>query len=124
MDLTLRLAALFCMASALGCAGTWSGVLVDAKCYASEESNVNPRDTTFWVDTDRNSEIRYCHPKSHTTSFAIVQQSGESLKLDSASDVKASEIARNGDKKYNLYVDVTGEQTKGVVKVDSISVLH
>ena len=78
MKLTVRLTALLCLVSALGFANNWSGVLVDSKCYASEESNVNPGDTDTYVDRDRNFELRYCHPTARTKSFAIVQESGES----------------------------------------------
>jgi hypothetical protein len=45
MKPTLRLTALFCWSAVLGLAGSWSGNLVDSKCYASEERNVNPTDT-------------------------------------------------------------------------------
>jgi hypothetical protein len=124
MKLTVRLTALLCLASGLGFADSWSGVLVDSKCYASEESNVNPDDTDTYVDRDRNFELRYCHPTARTKSFAIVQESGESLKLDSASDAKAAEIARNGDKKANVFVAVTGERNKRTIQVNSISLVR
>jgi len=121
MRLTIRLAALFCLASALGFAENWSGVLVDSKCYAAEERNVNPSDTEIWVDRDRGFELRYCHPKAHTKSFAIVQENGISLKLDSAGDAKAAEIVRTSHQKQDLFVAVTGEEDRNTVLVRSIS---
>src|ERR1017187_3992053 len=39
-----RLAALLCFLSAVGFAASWSGTLVDAKCYDARERNVNPTD--------------------------------------------------------------------------------
>jgi len=62
MALTLRLAALLVFSVALSFAGTWSGSLVDSKCYASEERNVNPTDTLTHVDRDGNEKIRFCSP--------------------------------------------------------------
>jgi hypothetical protein len=121
MRLTIRIIALLCLASALGFANTWSGVLVDSKCYTSEERNVNPTDTQPWADRDGNLEIRYCHPKARTKSFAIVQTSGESLKLDSSGAAKAAELVRSASKKSNLLVVVTGERNQDTITVDSIS---
>ena len=62
-----RLATLFCLSTALGFAATWSGWLVDSKCYGSLERNKNPSDTLTYVDRDRGQEVRYCHAKSKTT---------------------------------------------------------
>jgi hypothetical protein len=101
-------------------AGSWSGVLVDADCYAREERNVDPKNTTFDVDRDRDLEIRYCLPSPKTKSFAVVQFSGQSFKLDSAGNAKAAEIVPKTTKKSRIHVTVTGQMVKNVVSVDSI----
>jgi hypothetical protein len=119
---TLRLAALLCLSSALSFAATWSGVLVDSKCYDAEQRNVNPTDTLTNVDRDGNREIRYCSPNAKTKSFALVQSDGPSLKLDSAGDAKAAELIPKTSKKFRLNVAVTGEVSSNIIKVDSIAI--
>ncbi len=118
---TLRLAASFVLSSALTFAGSWSGVLVDSKCFDSEERNVNPTDTLTNVDRDRNLEIDYCSPRTKTKSFAVVQRDGLSFHLDSAGNAQAAELVRKTGKKSVFPVVVTGEMSKNIVKVDSIS---
>ena len=59
-----KLAILICLASTLGLAESWSGALVDSKCFASEESNVNLHDSLTNVDRDRGMEIRFCSPSA------------------------------------------------------------
>jgi hypothetical protein len=122
MTLVMRFAALLCFSSALSFAGSWSGHLVDSKCYDSEERNVNPTDTLTYVDRDKNLEIHYCSPGSKTKSFAIVQSDGLNFKFDTAGNAKAAELVRNSGKKSVFVVAVTGELTRNTVKVESISV--
>ncbi len=121
MKRALRIAALLCFSSALGLAATWSGFLVDARCYGARERNVNPTDTLTAVDRDQNSELRYCSPSVKTKSFALVQQDGSSFTLDSAGNAKASELVRKAGKTSWLVVSVTGEAKKHTITVDSIS---
>jgi hypothetical protein len=120
--LTMRLAALLSLSPALSLAGSWSGSLVDSKCYDARERNVNPTDTLFNVDRDGNWEIRYCSPSAKTKLFAVVPSDGPSLKLDSAGNAKASELVRQMGRKSHLVVAVTGEITRNTIKVDSISI--
>ena len=120
MTLTIRLAALFCLASALGFAESWSGVLVDSRCYDSMQRNVNPTDTLTNVDRDMNQQIRYCSPNAKTKSFAVVLPEGMSFRLDSAGNAEAAQLVRKAGKKSRFVVAVTGTITKGTVKVDSI----
>jgi hypothetical protein len=120
--LSRRLAALLCLSSALSFAETWSGVLVDSKCYDSEERNVNPTDTLTYVDRDKNMEIRYCSPSAKTKSFAVVQPDGMSFKLDSAGNAKAAELVRKTGKRSRFAAAITGQMSKNTIKVDSISV--
>ena|SRR5579862_3468655 len=81
MALTMEVVSLLCLSSALCFAESISGVLVDSKCYAAEERNVNPTDTETYVDRDGNFEIRYCHPREKTKSFTVVPPDGQSFEL-------------------------------------------
>ncbi len=104
-----------------GVAKTWSGALVDSKCYAYEEANVNPTDTMTSVDRDTGREVRYCSPSTKTKSFALVQEFGPTLTLDSAGNAKALDLVRNTAKKSILVVVVQGEMNKSTISVDSIA---
>jgi hypothetical protein len=114
--------AFFCLASGLVFAESWTGALVDPKCYDALERNVNPTDTLTHVDRDTNQEIRYCSPNAKTKLFGIVEQDGTILRFDSAGNAKATELVRTIHKKDRLYVVVTGEMSGKTIKVDSISV--
>jgi len=122
MELTLRLAALCCLASALSFAGSWSGWLVDSKCYAALERNKSPTDTLSYVDRNKSDEVRYCRPNAKTKSFAVVDQDGLSFNLDASGNAKAAELVRSAGKKSAGGVMVTGELTGNTLKVDSISI--
>jgi hypothetical protein len=119
VPLATRLAAVACLSSALSFAGNWSGVLVDSRCWDSEENNT--RDTSVYVDRDGNLEIRLCSPGAKTKSFAVVLTDGLNLKLDAAGNAKAAELIRETGKKVPVAVVVTGETSKDTIKVDSIS---
>jgi len=119
--LAVRLSALLCFLSALSFAGSWSGALVNSKCWTAEERNVNPADTTTFVDRDRNLEIRACSPNAKTKSFAVVLPDGLSFQLDDAGNAKAVELIRQSGKQSVFTVAVTGERIKNTVKVESIS---
>ena len=122
MAVTVRLVGLLCLSSAFGFAGIWTGALVDSKCYASEERNVNPTDTMIYVDRDRNLEIRYCSPRAKTKSFAVVQADGTTVTLDSAGNAKAADLVRAVGKQSRFTVAVTGALSKDTINVDSIAV--
>jgi hypothetical protein len=124
MPRAMRLAAFLCLSSALSFAGSWSGTLVDSKCYDAEERNVNPTDTLTSVDRDTNREISYCSPSLKTKSFAIVESSGQSFRLDAAGNAKAAELVARTGKKSRCAVVVAGEMSKALVKVDSISLIR
>jgi hypothetical protein len=117
----VRLTALLCLLSALSFAESWSGALVDSKCYATEERNVNPTDTLTNVDRDGNLELRYCSPKPKTKSFAVVQADGTILSLDSAGNAKAAELVRTTGKRSLFFVALTGVRSSGGIRVDSIA---
>lgn len=119
----MRVAALFSLFSAPVFAESWTGSLVDSRCYDNWESNVNPADTLTYVDRDKNSEIRYCTANAKTKTFEVVLQDGLSLRLDPAGNAKAAELVRKSGKTTSfLFVTVTGERSKSTVTVDSILV--
>jgi hypothetical protein len=122
MSLATRLAALAFLSSALSFAETWSGALVDARCYLNEERNVNPTDTLTDSDRDTAHEIRYCSPNAKTRSFSLVQREGPSFTLDSAGNAKAAELVRQTGKKSLFLVSISGELRQKSILVDSISV--
>ena len=121
MLFTMRHIAWLCLSSAFAYGGTWSGTLVDSKCFAIAELNVNPTDTLTYVDRDQNQELRLCSPSAKTKSFAVVQHDGRSFNLDSAGNAKAAELLRTTAKKSTLAVVVTGEMNGKAIKVDTIS---
>jgi hypothetical protein len=117
--MTPRLAALLCLACPLAFAGSWSGILVDSNCYASEERNVTKNYGT--VEQDVNMEVRACIPKAHTKAFALILRDGDKLELDSAGNAKAAELVRNAAKRTLIRVTVTGDADKQVIKTSLIA---
>ena len=112
-------------ASAIASAGSWSGYLVDSACYDREERNVSPHDTLTSVDRDKDYEVRVCHPRVDSKSFAIVDRDGIGFHLDSEGNRKAGELLRQIGKpiramKY-FSVDVTGEMKRNALAVSSIT---
>jgi hypothetical protein len=103
------------------CADTWSGALVDAKCFDAQDRNVNPTDTLTFVDRDRNREIRYCVPRAKTKSYSVVLPDGLSIHLDAAGNVKAADFVRAAGNREIFRVTVSGEKNGKQVRVDSIA---
>jgi hypothetical protein len=122
MDVSVRLTILALVSAGLSVAGTWSGLLVDTKCYESEERNVNPTDTLTSVDRDISAELRFCSPQAKTISFTLVQADNQSFRLDAAGNAKAAELVRKTGKTARLAVAVTGEAVKHMIHVESISI--
>lgn len=120
MRLTI-LALLFSLSAASAFSETWSGMLVDSKCYAAEQRNVNPMDTETAVDTDKGYEIRYCTPKRKTKSFAVVERYGPALRFDSAGNAKAAAYMQSARKQSMYAVAVTGQLNGKRIQVESIS---
>jgi hypothetical protein len=114
----IRFSSLFSLASVLAVAGTWSGLLVDAGCFRSAEDNHNVSDSP--VVKDMGLEVRLCHPKLKTHSFAIVQSDDQAVALDSAGNAQAAQLVRQG-LKSPWYVTVNGEMQKGIITVSSIA---
>ena len=117
----MRIVVALVLGSGLALAETWSGALVDSKCYLARERNVNPTDTLTAVDRDRSGDIRYCTPTLKTKVFAVVHWDNSVLQLDPAGNPKIVEIVRQAGKTSRLNVQVTGERNDHVVKVDSIA---
>ena len=126
VPLATRLACIACLWSALGLADSWSGVLVDFRCWDSIENNTKALSTD--VDRDRNLEIRLCLPNARTKYFAAVLPDGFTLKLDAAGNLKAAELIRQRVPRAPVFVAITGEanppksDTIKAIRVDSISV--
>lgn len=119
----MRMAAFFAMSAGLSLAMTWTGPLVDSKCYGAEQRNVGPLNTEPWANTDVGYEIRFCSPTHKTKYFAIVGAYGERLKLDDAGNTKAAALVQNITKRHVIRVAVTGEKADKRIRVDSISPL-
>lgn len=115
----IRIVSLFCLASGLAFAGTWSGDLVDAHCYQSLASNHNLSDSPVLQDVGM--EVRYCAPKARTKVFAIIRSDDVSVPLDSAGNARAAELVRQAPSKGPYYVVVSGEMHNRTIAVNSIS---
>jgi hypothetical protein len=119
MAFAMRVAVLACLSSTLGLAESWSGTLVDSRCWDSEENNT--RATSIYVDRDSNLGIRLCSPKAKTRSFMVVLPDGLNLKLDATGNEKAAELVQKSDKKNGVNVVITGETNGNTIKVYSMS---
>jgi hypothetical protein len=116
----MRVATLLLCASALGFAGSWSGFLVDSRCYASRQNNVSRNTTT--VTRDMDMDIRFCSPGAKTREFAVVLNDWQSLKFDPAGNERASELVQRAPKRSVFRIAVSGVLNKKTLKVGSISV--
>ena len=119
MTLTLRLALLLSLVATLSFAASWSGALVDSKCFASAQQNVSHGHPG---STDTKREIRSCSPSKKTDSFSIVEQVGTALSLDSSGNEKAHHLVLKAGKKSPFMVNVTGDMDQEVIKVATISI--
>jgi len=122
MALAMRFAFLACLSSVVGVAETRSGTLVDSRCWDFEENN--SKDTSIYVDRDKNMEIRSCSPTAKTTSFAVVLPDGLTFRLDNLGNAKAAELIQKIGKRSTVTVAVTGETNRSIIMVDSISVVR
>jgi hypothetical protein len=118
MKLTSRLALLLTLAC-LSFAASWSGALVDAKCYTSAQQNTSHGHPG---STDTKRAIRSCSPNENTTLFSVVQRVGMTFTLDSDGNEKARQLVLKEGKKSPFMVDVSGEITQDSLKVNTISI--
>jgi hypothetical protein len=119
----MRIITLVLLSSALSFAGTWSGTLVDARCWGFSENNVGQKNTMSYVGRDRNLQVSQCSPKTKTKSFAVLTPEGHALTLDASGNATASsELAKVAHRKSPIRVVVTGEpNNKNSIQVSSIS---
>jgi hypothetical protein len=110
----MRLLSLLIVLAPLGIAGTWSGYLVDSRCYASEQSNVSADAASG--SRDMRLGLRQCSATSETKRFAIVQNDWSVLKLDTAGNQSVAAVARHNTKRSTLYcVTVAGVRHKNTI---------
>jgi len=110
------------LAPSMALAENWSGFLVDSRCYASEERNVNAADTQPHVDSDMNWQVRFCAAGTKTRDYAVVPEDWQSLKFDPAGNARAHELVRQLARKHLLRVVVSGDRNRKTIQVRSISV--
>jgi hypothetical protein len=115
------LVGLLLLAPPLGLADTWSGFLVDSKCYAAEERNVGPRNSQPHVNKDMAGQIWYCAPRPKTKNFAVVLDDWSSLRFDASGNAMASGLVRKTAKRDFMRVTVDGQRNQRTVTVNSIS---
>ena len=120
MKRAVQLFLLGCMAAAPGLARSWSGVLVDTRCYQSQVGNVGPGQSASYSGRDMDFNLRYCSPKAKTRAFSVVQNDWAAVPLDSAGNAKAADLVRKTGKRRVFAVTVTGELDKETIRVDSI----
>jgi hypothetical protein len=121
-SLTIWFVSLVCLTPTVGFAQSWSGYLVDSRCYDAEQRSFNPFDGPPDLVRDRGLEIRICTPSAKTKSFAVVESNEmKSFKLDPHGNERASALVRKIGKKSFREVTVTGERKGDVVAVNSIS---
>jgi hypothetical protein len=105
---------LICL-STLGFAGSWSGYLVDSRCFANERDNVT------WEEPigsdDMSMQVRACVATSKTKHFAIVLPDWTMLKLDGAESGRAAAVAHSvAPKSTTPYcVTVVGVRRKDMI---------
>lgn len=117
----MRIIALLCLSSALGFAGTWSGTLVDARCWGFSENDVGQKATLQYVDRDRNLEVRLCAPGAKTKTFAVIPPDGIGLTLDANGSAKAAELMKTEPKHAVIGVTVSGERSRNTIQVSSLA---
>jgi len=105
--------------SALMAADRFTGFLVDAGCYDTEERNVRVYD--FETNHDRDYEIRVCAPSAKSKEYKIVDHDGQSLKLDPAANSKVVQALGANRLKKPVAVTIEGTRTGKSIQVDSIS---
>jgi len=103
----------------LACAESFSGTLLDATCYAQQQSQPNQQ-----------TNMQSCAPTSSTSSFAI-SVSGKVYTLDSDGNTKAAEAMKSrADRSANpnspttaaIAATVTGKKEGDTIKVETINV--
>ncbi|HEY2645490.1 MAG TPA: hypothetical protein VGI34_00875 [Candidatus Acidoferrales bacterium] len=122
MKFTLQLTAVvFLVASTASFAtGSWSGYLVDSKCYETRLRNVNPWSPST-VTRDMDLVIEYCAPKAKTKSLGLVQKDWTMFKFDPAGNARAAEFVKNTAKQKVYPVTIVGNMDGRILKLESVS---
>jgi hypothetical protein len=123
MKSVIRVAGLltmFATFATLGSATTWSGVLADAKCYASFRGDT--RSSTQFVERDTAWMIRYCAPRYKTGCFVVVPVDGRTFPLDSRGNAEAWALVRKIGRRRVMVVQVAGVKKGKDVEVSTIKV--
>lgn len=119
MTLTLRVLLLASLTSALSLGESWSGLLVDSRCYASSQNNMKA--VSHPASTDIGRTLRVCAATAKTKAFAIAQHDGTSVNLDADGNQKAHELVMKEAKMSRYEVNVTGDMVQNTLKVAAIS---
>lgn len=117
----MRIVALLFLTSTLSLAGTWTGTLVDARCWGYAENDVGQKTTLQYVDRDRNLEVRLCSPTAKTKTFAVIPPDGIGLTLDANGSAKAAALMKSAPKHAVIGVTVSGERSRDTIQVSSIA---
>jgi hypothetical protein len=118
----MRLVGLLFSLSVAALAGTWSGQLVDSRCYASETTNVSA-DAGFG-GRDMVGELRRCLVNERTKKFGVVLNDWSTYRFDARGNAQASEMVRQKRKQSAYHVTVGGalNPKKHTIAVSSLSV--
>jgi hypothetical protein len=114
----VRLTSLFCLASAVTFAASWTGALVDSDCYGRVQANTSH--DAGHTGTNPKKVIKTCSAKETTKSFAIVEQNGAMFNLDSTGQEGAIMQVLKTSKTPHV-VQVTGDLNQNTIKVAGIS---
>jgi hypothetical protein len=123
MNLITRVTVLLGLVATVGFAATWTGELVDRRCYVAIEDNIGP-DGPYYVDRDISGEIGECAPRVKTHAFEVVQLDEVPIDLDSRGNAQCAALVRKYGKKPLLLVQVVGEKTGHTIKVRSVTVMR
>ena len=115
----MRLASLLLCVSAVGFSSTWSGFLVDSRCYTTEQANVSQDAST--VSRDMNRQIRTCAAKSGTKRFAVVPADWKGLKFDAKGNTQAARLVQKRPSGAVMAVTVAGVRRGNRISVASVS---
>lgn len=116
----MRLAALFFFLTTAGLASTWSGFLVDSRCWTSRQNNVTIEATT--VARAMNADVRFCSPTRDTKRFAVVLHDWRKFRFDPTGNVRAAQVVAKSPSGSSYNVTVKGLLSdKRTIKVAALS---
>jgi len=118
----MRVASLLFSLSVAGFAGTWSGQLVDSRCYALVTTNVSL--DAGYAGRDMVGELRTCLVNDRTKYFGVVLNDWSTFRFDGRGNAQASELVRLNHKRSAYHVTVGGavNSKKHTIAVSSLSV--